>query len=65
MDKNTGYFVKGIGDDDRIVTLGQHTLRPGAEIVVTSATQLLDENADMSVEDALTAAKKKRESDDV
>ncbi|HOZ49900.1 MAG TPA: hypothetical protein PK468_25080, partial [Candidatus Hydrogenedentes bacterium] len=53
-------IVSGIGDDSLIVTLGQHTLKPGSYVRVASAEVLLNEKKDMSVEEALAEAEAKK-----
>lgn len=59
-DSNYIEILAGIDADSLVVTLGQHTLKPGSRVRVTNAEAELDAKADMSVEEALEAAKAER-----
>lgn len=59
-DANQVEIVSGIGDASRIVTLGQHTLKPDSPVVVTNAEAEILSRAGLSAEEALEAARNKR-----
>ncbi len=59
-DSNRVEILSGIDDDSIIVTLGQHTLKPGARVRITNAKDEIEANADMSAEEALAAAQAER-----
>ncbi|NUM53298.1 MAG: efflux RND transporter periplasmic adaptor subunit [Candidatus Hydrogenedentes bacterium] len=50
-------ILEGIADSDRVVTVGQQTLKSGAEVKLTSVQGELLANARLSAEEALQAAK--------
>jgi len=52
-------IVNGIEADTPIVTLGQHTLKPGSPVVVTDAAALIAQHAGITPDEALEAAKDK------
>ena len=60
-DSNSVEVVKGIDDSALIVVLGQHTLKPGSRVTVTNANDEILARAGLSAEDALVAAKARRE----
>ncbi len=67
VDVETGFetpevveILSGIDDDSRVVTLGQHTLRSGAEVRLTRSEAEVAQTQDMSPEEALAAAERKR-----
>jgi len=60
-DSNSVEVVKGIDDSALIVVLGQHTLKPGSRVTVTNANDEILARAGLSAEDALAAAKERRE----
>lgn len=60
-DSNSVEVVKGIDDSALIVVLGQHTLKPGSRVTVTNANDEILARAGLSAEDALAAAKARRE----
>lgn len=55
----------GISDDDLIVTMGQHTetLKPGSRVKLTNLERELKARSSLSPEDALAAARAKRDSE--
>ncbi len=53
-------ILSGITEGDLFVTLGQHTLKDGAEVRVTTAQAEIETESAPSVEDALASAKEKR-----
>jgi len=60
-DSNFIEVVDGVGDASLIVVLGQHTLKPGSRVTVTNANDEILARAGLSAEQALAAAKKRRE----
>ena len=54
-------IVSGVDDDTLVVTLGQHTLKPGSFVTITNASAEILAKAGLSAEDALKAALAKRE----
>ena len=60
-DSNSVEVVKGIDDSALIVVLGQHTLKPGSRVTVTNANDEILARAGLSAEDALAAAKTRRD----
>lgn len=56
-DSNYAEIVSGLSDDDWVVTLGQKNLKPGTEVVLTTAAEEVDSLADLSEEEALERAK--------
>lgn len=59
-DSNYVEIVSGIEPEALIVTLGQHTLKPGAAVAVTNANDQIMANVGLSAEEALEAAKEKQ-----
>jgi membrane fusion protein (multidrug efflux system) len=53
-------IVSGLEDSVLVITVGQQTLKPGAEVKVTSASDEIVAKAELSAEDALAAAKAER-----
>lgn len=60
-DSNSVEVVKGIEDTALIVILGQHTLKTGSRVAVTNANDEILARAGLSAEDALAAAKARRD----
>lgn len=60
-DSNSVEVVKGIDDTALIVVLGQHTLKNGSRVTVTNANDEILARAGLSAQDALAAAKERRE----
>ncbi len=56
---------RGLHDTDLLVINGQHSLRDGALVRVTNIQSELDEKADLTANEALDAAKAKREQGEV
>lgn len=54
---------EGLNDDTMIVTLGQHTLKDGARVIITNAETQILSRKDMSADEALAAAHEKKSSD--
>ncbi len=54
-------IVSGIDDNARVVTLGQHTLKPGTFVVITNAQTQLDAKANLNPEQVLSEAAKAKE----
>ena len=59
-DANFIELISGVTDTDLIVTLGQQTLKPGADVKLTNVTRELQTQIAMSAEDALAAAEEER-----
>lgn len=55
------HIFSGLSDDDLVITNGQHTLKSGALIRLISTTEAIWSNADLSADEALAEAKKRRE----
>ncbi|MFO7904548.1 MAG: hypothetical protein R6U98_17930, partial [Pirellulaceae bacterium] len=55
-DSQHSEIVKGIDAEDLVVTVGQHTLKPGTRVSITTADEVLAENANLSAQEALRAA---------
>lgn len=53
--------ISGLDDHDRIVTLGQHTLREGSPVRITTAEREIESSAEISVDEALSNAQDRRE----
>lgn len=51
-DSNNIEIVSGIDDTSRVVTLGQHTLKPGAEVVVTNVKDAILSGSEANKEKA-------------
>lgn len=49
-------ILKGISDTNLVVTMGQHTLKSGAEVVVTNVTKEIEKALGVAPEEALAAA---------
>lgn len=58
-DSNYVEVLSGISDGDHIVTLGQHTLKPGSVITLTDANTEIQQRAELSAEAALQQAKER------
>lgn len=56
--------LSGVTDTSLVVVLGQHTLKPGAQVRVTNTTDEILAKAGMTAEEALKAAKESRENKD-
>ena len=54
-------ILSGLDDKALLVTLGQHTLKPGSKVTITNATDELLSKAGLGADEALKAAQKKRE----
>ena len=61
-DSNNIQIVSGIDDNTRVVTLGQHTLKAGSEVVVTDTQEAIFSQAEKTPEEALAAAIEKQRS---
>jgi len=61
-DSNSVEVTEGVTDATRVVTLGQHTLKDGAQVVVTEAEKQILSLKDMTPEEALSAAHDKKSS---
>lgn len=59
-DSRLAEILSGLDDGDLVVTNGQHTLKPGANLKVTNATDEILSKAGLSVEEALAAAEARR-----
>ena len=59
-DSNNIEILSGLDDQMLVVTLGQHTLKPGSKVTVTNATDELLSKMGLSPEEALKAAQEKR-----
>lgn len=59
-DSNNIEILAGIDDNTRIVTLGQHTLKAGSEVVVTDSQEAIFSKAHKTPEEALAAAIEKQ-----
>jgi len=59
-DTNYIELLSGVTDDSLVVTLGQHTLKPGAAVTVTNAADEVMAKVGLSAEEALEAAKAKQ-----
>ena len=60
-DSNYIEVVDGIDEETQVVTLGQHTLKPGSAIEITNAETQILSRADISTEDALASAEARRQ----
>jgi len=49
-------IAEGLAEEDLVVTLGQHTLKPGTRVSITTAEEELAKNQNLSAEEALKAA---------
>ncbi len=56
-DSDSVEILSGIDDDTLLVTLGQHTLKPGTRIKITRAESQIDAKAGMTPKQALKAAR--------
>jgi len=59
-DSNRVEILSGIDDESMVVTLGQHTLKPGARVKVTNAEDEISARMALSTEEALAVAKAER-----
>ena len=55
------HVFAGLSDEDLVITNGQHTLKSGALIRLTSTREAIWSNADLSADEALAEAKERRE----
>ena len=53
-------ILSGLDDQALVVTLGQHTLKPGSKLTVTNATDEILSKAGLSADEALKTAREKR-----
>ncbi len=53
--------ISGVADGDIVITNGQHTLKPGTRVRITNLHDEIWQNAGLSADDALAAAKLRRE----
>lgn len=53
-------IITGIDDNARVVTLGQHTLKPGTAVVITNAQDQLDEKANLNPKEVLSKAEEEK-----
>jgi membrane fusion protein (multidrug efflux system) len=60
-DSNRIQIINGASDGDVVITNGQHTLKPGTRIRITNLHDDIWQNADLSADEALAAARKRRE----
>ena len=60
-DSNNFEVLSGVDDNAQVVVLGQHTLKQGSMVSVTSAEKELKAREGISFDDAIAAAKKKSE----
>ncbi|MEA3365286.1 MAG: efflux RND transporter periplasmic adaptor subunit [Candidatus Hydrogenedentes bacterium] len=49
-------ILEGLDEENLVVTLGQHTLKPGARVSITTAEEELAKSRNLSAEEALKAA---------
>ena len=54
-------IFSGLSDDDLVITNGQHTLKPGALVRLADTREAIWSNEDLSADEALSDAKKRRE----
>lgn len=55
-DSEHSEILEGLDEEDLVVTLGQHTLKPGTRVSITTADEELAKNVGLSAEEALKAA---------
>ena len=60
-DSEVVQILSGVSDESLVVVMGQHALKPDAEISVTTAAREIESRKDMEVGDALEAARKRAE----
>lgn len=53
--------ISGVTDGDIVITNGQHTLKPGTRVRITNLHDEIWRNAGLSADDALAAARQRRE----
>lgn len=56
-DSNNIEVTEGIGDDSLVVTLGQHTLKSGSQVKITTAESEIDALASLTADEALELAR--------
>lgn len=59
-DSNNIEVTEGIGDDALVVTLGQHTLKSGSQVKITTAESEIDALASLTADEALALARDER-----
>lgn len=59
-DSDRVQIVSGVGENDLLITNGQHTLKPGSKVRVTTTHDAVFKNAGVSADDALARAEEKR-----
>jgi membrane fusion protein (multidrug efflux system) len=59
-DSSAVEILSGLDDQSLVVTLGQHTLKPGSQVVLTNADDEILSKAGLSTEEALKEARAKR-----
>ncbi len=59
-DSDRVQIVSGVGENDLLITNGQHTLKPGSKVRVTNTHDAVWQNASVTADDALVRAEKKR-----
>lgn len=53
--------LKGLSEDDLVISMGQHTLRPNALVTLTSTEEEIDSRASVSAEEALAESEAAQE----
>ncbi len=53
-------IVSGVGENDLLITNGQHTLKPGSHVRVTNVHDAVWKNAELTADEALARAAEKR-----
>jgi hypothetical protein len=59
-DSDRVQIVSGVAEGDLLITNGQHTLKPGSKVRVTTTHDAVFQNAAVSADDALARAEEKR-----
>ncbi len=59
-DSDRVQIVSGVGENDLLITNGQHTLKPGSKVRVTNMHDAVWQNASVTADDALVRAEEKR-----
>lgn len=59
-DSNHVEIISGLEDGSLVITLGQHTLKPGSAVSITNAEAEILSRGDISAQQALSAAQDKR-----
>lgn len=60
-DSEVVQILSGVSDDSLVVVMGQHTLKPDAQVTITSASKEIEARESLSAEEALEAARKRAE----